>query len=146
MKEYIYEFNKSVSDVIGDINKGIEQEYFEGYTDGSHIELRTVCDGYDAPTHYKLVADVTDSDSGKCVLKGTFGYGRRWLISTLIAVVIMVSFSSFMATAYSNSIGKYLIVFSVIVFFSYMLMAFFKRKSVIAQTEEIFDKINKNQL
>ena len=146
MKEYIYEFNKSADDVITDINKSIEQEYFDGYTDGSHIELRTICDGYDSPTHYTLTADVTDSDSGKCILKGAFGYGKRWLISTLIVVVVMVSFSSFMATVYSNSIGKYLILFSVIVFFSYMLMAFFKRKSVIAQTEEIFNKINKNQL
>ena len=146
MKEYLYEFNKSVSEVITDINKSIEEDYFEGYTDGCHIELRTICEGYDLPTHYRLIADITNSASGKCVLKGTFGYSRRWLISTLTVVIFMTGFSSFMAVAYSNSIGKYLIVFSVIVFFSYMLMAFFKRKSVIAQTEEIFNKINKNQL
>ena len=47
MKEYLYEFNKSVSEVITDINKSIEEDYFEEEkSETERFVLKKISDGY----------------------------------------------------------------------------------------------------
>lgn len=142
MKKFIYEFNKPIDEVIKGINAEIENNDFTGNVYGRHIELRCICDGYRHSTTYQLTADIEETNDGKCTLAGCFKYKSLWLIMTLVLVVLMFGYSSFMATAYTSNVGKYLLVFSVIISIAYLYMSFSKRKDVISQTKRLFDKIN----
>ena len=142
MKKFTYEFDKPIDEVLKGINAEIENHDFTGNVDGRHIELRRICDGYRHSTTYQLTADIEETNDGKCTLAGCFKYKSLWLIMTLVFVVVMFGYSSFMATAYTSNVGKYLLIFSVIISVAYFYMAFSKRRDVISQTQKLFDKIN----
>jgi len=141
MKKYIYRFNKPADVVLNSINNDIKNKEFVGSVSNSNVELQRICDGYRHPSSYKLTAVVEENSSG-CVLNGTFKYVTSRFVIVLLLAVIIVSFSAFMALAYTSDIGKYLLFFSAVIIVAYNLMALLKRREVITQTEKLFDEIN----
>lgn len=51
----------------------------------------------------------------------------------------------YMYMPYTYKVGKYLLVFYVIISIAYFYMAFSKRRNVISQKEKLFDKINSGE-
>ena len=141
MRECVYEFNKPSKNVLNDIETEIQNNFLFGSVNNQNVELQFICDGYRYPSSYKLSAVVQDSDSG-CILKGKYHYVMSKVIIALVLAVIMVAFSVFMAIAYTSDIGKYLLGFSAMIIAAYGIMTFLKRKEVIRQTENLFDRIN----
>ncbi|MEE0858192.1 MAG: hypothetical protein U0M12_01825 [Acutalibacteraceae bacterium] len=142
MRKFTYKFNKPVAEVLVKIKDDIDKKEFIGNINGNNIELNRICEGYRSATTYKLTANLQNNSDGGCVLTGCFMYNPVEIITILILSVIMFAFSSFLAVVYSGDIGKYLLVFSCIISVAYVVMTFFKRKDVVAQTKKLFDEIN----
>lgn len=142
MREYTYNFEKPVDEIIKAINREIDENNFQGTVSSDHIDIRRICTGYSRPTSYRLEADIIETENG-CTLNGNFGYVKSWFVIAVVMTLIMFGYSAFMFIAFPQAdIGKYLLIFSAIILLAYILMSFSKRKDVVNETEMIFKKIN----